>query len=159
MAKLARLNNPPVPNSWIVPIEFNQATADLFYYHQPGHLDIFRITKANTHDYQFANEKLVKALERFCSRDGNGSINYYVVIPVENSEEFRVQPGNIFDADVLSAYDRRWTWQYINANKYKTTVDIDGKMGSEKATPNPKDWADSIRFSIIPFDGTFQLVR
>jgi hypothetical protein len=156
VAKLARLSDLPVANSWIVPEEFNQATADLFYYHQSGHLDIFQKTQANTHDYKFANENLRRVLDHFCKKDGNGSINYYIVIPAVDIEEFWVQPGNIYDAEVLSAYDRRWTWKYINANANMTTVNSAGKVVPMKASPKPADWADTTRIAIIPFDGTFQ---
>ena len=132
-------------NSWIHPRVFNQAATDLLYYHEKGQLDIFQFTIAKTHDYKFGGLKQI--LDRFCTDDGESIINYYVVVPKENTK-FRVQPGNIYDADLLSTYDRGWTWTFNTQSDNDTDIESEGGEGT-RSRRKPKDWAETTRIKVL----------
>jgi hypothetical protein len=69
--------------------------------------------------HKFNFKILVPSLDLLCEKDGASEIHYCVLIPDKKKAIFKITPGNIIKANMLSAYDASWTW----LPPYKITED------------------------------------
>jgi hypothetical protein len=90
-------------NIWYFPVRFNQGGYDFLFIDENRVIFFFQVTKATTHKYNF--KLLVPSLDLLCEKDGAAQIHYCVLIPNKNKAIFKIAPGNIVDADVVSVYD------------------------------------------------------
>ena len=94
------------PNTIVFPTKFNQALWDMAYLRKPNSVDIYQMTRRLSRDYNFT--ALIPMLKHLFEEDGNNEINFYVVIPYENKNKFRIIPSEVIGAHDISTYDKRW---------------------------------------------------
>jgi hypothetical protein len=108
------------PNTWYIPLKFNQGVLDIIFVKNEFECDIFQF-KNGIHPSKYNFSLLTPVLNQLSNKNGNSTVNFYVVIPIKNKDIFKIQPANIIHADKISAYDSAWTWSNQSSDWKKTT--------------------------------------
>jgi hypothetical protein len=101
-------------------MKFNQGAFDIIFVKNEFECDIFQFKNGiNPSKYNFS--LLTPVLNQLSNKNGKGTVNFYVVIPITNKNTFKIQPANIVNADKISSYDSAWTWSNRSSDWKKTT--------------------------------------